>query len=604
VTFKTLGQNGSASAQTTALTLTFDADITGLAASNITLSAGTTGAVKGALTKTATGVYNLAVSNVTTEGTVSVSVSKNGYTIAENPQTVTVYPLPLPDYVTVTSWKGLTVPSGTTALQYNIAQQGKTGVLKVLPKSGKYDYSVLEYNLTEYYGKSTTIEISFDIWLETSGKVAWQVSQTGFPVVCGSTSTTLTSGQWHTVTGSATVTPSGALYLSSQQLGDTVVAYIANFEITINGQPTTPDPDIPLLFTTWPFMVGAAAPTSAFTTTNGQYALLKHFEVLVAENDMKPNSVMPANKPATFPGAYRWTNADILVNYAKANGKKIRGHVLVWHSQTPDYLFDVSGGTTTMQKEALYDRMAKHIETVFKKYRGDVLWWDVCNEVVGDDNVIRDSWYKKIMENSGLAGINRYEFVLKAFQFAREYADANGGQDVKMYLTDYNIEYPGAKQNEFEALVNYLITNNAPIDGVGFQTHISYNSPTVANISSAIDKFSAKQRNDGKKLMVQITELDMSLFNYSPDNSGPGLIATLADNVRDTRLALQAARYRDLFDMFKQKYEEEKLDMVLVWGLDDGHSWQNGRWISGRIDYPLLFDRQYKPKEAFYKLVE
>jgi len=368
---------------------------------------------------------------------------------------------------------------------------------------------------------------------------------------------------------------------------------------------TTPSVNKDILHTNWPFMTGAAAPTGAFTTTDKQYPLLKHFNVLVAENDMKPQSIMPYSKPAAFPGAYNWTNADKLVNYAKANNTAVRGHVLVWHSQTPDYLFDVADGTTTMTKTVLYDRMEKHIKTVFEHYKGDVLWWDVCNEVVGDNGQIRaagnpsggGSWYTKVMENSSLTDINKYEFVLKAFQWARQYADANGGQNVKLYLTDYNIEYGGEKQNEFEKLIDYLITNNAPIDGVGFQCHIQYNWPSVSDISNAIDKFAAKTRKDGTKLMTQVTELDMTLFEWSDKST------TLSDSVRDTRLKTQATKYRQLFDMFKQKYDAGKLDMALVWGLDDGHSWLNNR-PSGRTDYPLLFDRNYQPKEAYKKLVE
>jgi len=380
----------------------------------------------------------------------------------------------------------------------------------------------------------------------------------------------------------------------------------AVYTITI---PAPPGDDV-ILHTKWPFMVGAAAPTDAFTSSDGQYALLKHFNVLVAENDMKPQNIMPYIKPTTFPGVYNWTNADKLVNYAKANNTKVRGHVLFWHSQTPDYLFDVTGNgntaTTTMTKDTLYDRMEKHIKTVFEKYRGDVLWWDVCNEVVGDNGQIRaagsplsgGSWYTKVMENSGLTGINRYEFVLKAFQWARHYADANGGTNVKLYLTDYNNEYSGPKQAEFENLINYLITNNAPIDGVGFQCHIKWDWPSVTDISNAIDKFAGKTRNDGTKLMTQITEMDMSLFSNSE-----GTATTLSDTVRNSRLTTQATRYRQLFDIFKEKYNTGKLDMVLVWGIADGHSWLNNRPY-GRTDYPLFFDRNYQPKETYRKLVE
>jgi endo-1,4-beta-xylanase len=96
--------------------------------------------------------------------------------------------------------------------------------------------------------------------------------------------------------------------------------------------------------------------------------------------------------------------------------------------------------------------------------------------------------------------------------------------------------------------------------------------------------------------MTQVTELDMSLFSDSTTT-------TLSDAELSSRLTAQAAKYRALFDMFKQKYDAGKLDMALVWGVADGHSWLNNR-PQGRIDYPLFFDRNYQPKEAFNKLIE
>jgi endo-1,4-beta-xylanase len=374
-----------------------------------------------------------------------------------------------------------------------------------------------------------------------------------------------------------------------------------------NSAPVTEkaaDIDQPPLHTKWPFMLGAAASNRAFFPSSEQYDLLKHYNVLVAENEMKPDALMP---PAEK-GAYRWTNADTLVSYAQENNAKVRGHTLIWHNQTPAWFFAGSGPDGLAAKEQLYSRMESHIKTVFEKYGDRIGWWDVCNEVVGDDGsprAVSSSKYSAIMVNSGLAGMNRYEYVLMAFRWARKYADANGGQNVKLYLNDYNIEYNGAKQSEFIKLVNWLIENDAPVDGIGLQCHIKWDWPSVTQISNAIDKFAAITRKDGVKLMTQITELDMSLFssNETSYNGGPVLL-TLPDTMRDRRLPFQAKKYRDLFDIFKQKYEEGKLDMVLIWGLADGHSWLNYSPARGRTDYPLPFDRDYMPKQAYWELVK
>jgi len=257
---------------------------------------------------------------------------------------------------------------------------------------------------------------------------------------------------------------------------------------------------------------------------------------------MTPEALMPP----TEKGAYRWANADKLVNYAQDKNIKIRGSSLVWHKETPAWFFEGSGKDNLASKEQLYTRMENYIKTVFEKYGGKIGWWNVCSEVVGDDGTPRaaaSSKYTAIMTNSGLTGINRYEYVLMAFNWARKYADANGGKNVKLYLNDNNIEFDGAKQSEFIKLVNWLIENNAPIDGIGIQCHIKWDWPSAAQISGGIDKLSAITRKDGVKLMIQITELDMSLFSSNESDFNRGhILLTLPDVMRDRRLPAQAKK--------------------------------------------------------------
>jgi endo-1,4-beta-xylanase len=369
-----------------------------------------------------------------------------------------------------------------------------------------------------------------------------------------------------------------------------------------SGKPKEPK-QVPL-YTKWPFPVGAAAPNRAFSSKKEQYVLLYHFNVLAAENEMTPEAILPPSEK----GAYRWANADTLVNYAQNKNVKIRGSSLVCHKQTPAWFFEGPGKDSLASKEQLYARMENYIKAVFEKYGGKIGWWNVCSEVVGDDGTPRSaasSKYAAIMANSGLTGMNRYEYVLQAFLWARKYADANGGRNVKLYLNDNNIEYDGAKQSEFVKLVNWLIENNAPIDGIGMECHIKWDWPSTAQISGAIDKLSAITRKDGVKLMTQVTELDMSLFSSNESDYNRGhILLTLPDVMRDRRLPVQANKYRELFDMFKIKYREKKLDMVLIWGLADGHSWLNNYPAKGRTDYPLLFDRACKPKQAYWELVK
>ena len=367
------------------------------------------------------------------------------------------------------------------------------------------------------------------------------------------------------------------------------------------------------LYKLWSFPLGVAIPgantnnglgvSNALSQDNPQYPLLKHFNVVVAENEMKPENIMPSSDG----GAYRWANADALVKYAEENGKRMRGHVLIWHSQTPSWFFPASGNT----KEKLYANMENHIKTVFEHFGGKIDSWDVCNEVVDQNDITgggarSDSNYTKIMEASGLSGIYRYEYVIKAFQWARKYADENGGQNVKLYLTDYGIErrFPGqsvSKIDMFEELVDYLIANEAPIDGIGFQGHFRLYDHPVTQISEGIDKFSAKEKKDGTKLIIQVCEMDISLFSNA---KGEANATKISGDKLEERLTDLAATYRDFFDMFETKYKEGKLDMVLIWGITDRNSWLNNHPVNGRTDYPLLFDRSYKPKKAFISLTE
>ena len=101
--------------------------------------------------------------------------------------------------------------------------------------------------------------------------------------------------------------------------------------------------------------------------------------------------------------------------------------------------------------------------------------------------------------------------------------------------------------------------------------------------------------------MIQICELDFSIFSNAKGEAGS---TRVSDSVLNERLKDLAKTYRDFFDMFEEKYDEGKLDMVLIWGLADGHSWLNDHPVRNRTDHPLLFNRNYRAKEAYQRLIE
>jgi endo-1,4-beta-xylanase len=524
-----------------------------------------------------------------------------------------------------TVWNELNVPE-KTIIQKHSRINGKNNVLQFKPASGGYDWNVVSYDLTQYIGQSIEITMSFQLWLDAPARILWQINNQsqGYPVISGGMEQ-LSPGRWYSIQGSGLVTiqPEGHfLYFTSYEFYNTS-GYIADLDIKINPVVFMPDDNIPALHTKWPFPVGTSVFAGDFSQSNPLSGLLRHYNTFTVAT-LYPALIMP--EPWTPAGAYRWTNTDALVNYAEANGKKMRGHVLFWHQTIPLAFFKGSGKGGWATMDELYSRMEHHAKTVFEKYGGRISWWDICNEVVSDsggprqgirqgmgnnlelNNFTSFSLYTQIMEDAGKKDMDRYEYVLKAFQYARKYADANGGQNVKLILTDYGIEARGTKQTEFLRLLDYLFANNAPVDGVGIQGHLRYDfsKSRITDFANAIDAFSSKKNPvTGRNLTVQVCELDLSLYREDEANWNDlsSSKKTLTAREFETRQKMQIALYRDLFDMFEQKYNQGKLDMVVFWGVADRESWLNWYPVSGRTDSPLIFDRYYQPKAAYYELI-
>jgi len=493
----------------------------------------------------------------------------------------------------------------------NLPQDKRTNVIKI--NGANCEWDILSYSLGNYKGKQISIRFSADVMrVGSNGMLNWLVNnQPNYPSIA--VVANAESGVWYNMNGTLTLIPTDnnpILNLSTwENNSKTAFFYFNNLSITI--EPITIDTTLPALSAKWPFPLGVAVPVEATQENNLQRQLLRHYNVLGAENALKPANIMP--NPWTPNGAYRWSDTDRLVNYAEANNKKIRGHLLFWHDQTPEAFFMGSGKNGLATIDELYSRMENHAKTVFQKYRGRIEWWDVVNETVSDNgNGPRPggapqpgSRYTQIMEAAGKKGMDRYEWIVKAFQFARQYADANGGQNVKLFLTDCDVEYSGDKHNGYIKLLDYLIANNVPIDGAGIQGHYKYDFPNVRDISKGIDVITARKNpRNGQNLIVQICELDISLYKNSETNWNDlsKNATTIPEREINTRLTLQAKMYRELFDMFEQKYKEGKLGMVMLWDVADGNSWLN--WVPViRTNYPLLFDRNYQPKPAYNELI-
>jgi endo-1,4-beta-xylanase len=301
-----------------------------------------------------------------------------------------------------------------------------------------------------------------------------------------------------------------------------------------------------------------------------QQQLLTHFNAITPENDMKWERLQPTE------GQFNFEAADALVDYAEKHQKSFTMHTLVWHRQTPDWVFKDTDGNPA-PRELVIARLRNHINVVMQRYRGRVAGWDVVNEALSDapNEYLRDSpWLRTIGE----------DYVALAFKFARE-ADP----DAKLYYNDYAIEYPH-KREKMIRLVKELKAAGAAPDAVNLQGHFSLGTPSIAEIEHTLEAIAALG------LRANISELDVSLFNFlQTDNPYP-------ESAPADILEKQAQRYRELFTLFL--HHKAKLDRVTFWNLHDGVSWLNNHPVPGRKDYPLLFDQAGKPKPAFFHVIK
>jgi endo-1,4-beta-xylanase len=332
------------------------------------------------------------------------------------------------------------------------------------------------------------------------------------------------------------------------------------------------------------FMIGAALNAALFTEKNkdGAEIVKKHFNTITPENVLKWEAVHP------LLGKYNFSASDKFIEFGEKNNMFIVGHTLVWHAQTPKWVFEDSTGKP-LTKEKLLERMRDHIYTVVGRYKGKIKGWDVVNEAIVDDGSYNQSpWLKIIGE----------EFVVKAFQFAHE-ADP----DAELYYNDYSVENI-PKRNGVIELVKKLQSVGIKVSGIGMQGHYSLSWPSLGQIDSTIKEFGQL----GVKVML--TELDMDvlpLIDWSP-SADISLRFKYRESMNPYKTSLPdsmqlvlAKRYADLFSIFV-KYD--CLSRVTFWGVADGESWLNNWPIRGRTSYPLLFGRDGKTKPAFDAIVK
>lgn len=352
--------------------------------------------------------------------------------------------------------------------------------------------------------------------------------------------------------------------------------------------------------------------------------LTTHANAVTAGNELKPdshfgysNAKVPGTETITFNGKqllvpkidYSRGNqfCDAVLKYNQANPDtpiRMRGHVLVWHSQTPEWFFhvDYDANKDYVTKDVMNQRLEWYIKSILTHYLGEdskykelFYGWDVVNEAVSDGGtaVYRDesgnsSWWRVYQSN---------EFVINAFKFANKYAPAN----VELYYNDYGDASPAKSVKICQLIKDVKAQEGAPgvgtrIDAFGMQAHYGMDDFSIENFEAA-----ARSYLDilGK---VQLTELDMAASSRYD-----GTVATQEQEYLD-----QAVVYMQIFETLKKLEQVDGYDItgITFWGVTDPTSWLQSRSNVGggqdgtRKQVPLLFDGNYQPKPSFWAFVD
>jgi endo-1,4-beta-xylanase len=320
------------------------------------------------------------------------------------------------------------------------------------------------------------------------------------------------------------------------------------------------------------FPVGVAVSPRSLTGPDADL-IMKQFNSVTAENAMKIGPIHPE------PNRYALDGPDAIVAFAQKNGMKVRGHTLCWHNQTPKWFFtDTSGGQ--VGREVLLARLKQHIDDVVGRYKGKIYAWDVVNEAVPDtgQSIYRQSKFYEIIGE---------DYIEKAFEYAHA-ADP----EARLFYNDYNTESASKREKIFQ-LLKRLKEKKIPVHGIGLQGHWSINEPTAAALDKSISQFASLG------LEVQITELDVSV--HDKEHGRREKRATDSGVLTAEMTAKQAAQYKMLFDVFRK--HKGTITGVTFWNVSDRSTWLDNFPVPGRKDYPLLFDQNNTPKQAFHDVV-
>lgn len=287
----------------------------------------------------------------------------------------------------------------------------------------------------------------------------------------------------------------------------------------------------------------------------------REFDLLVGENEMKFDATEPSQ------GVFNYGGADAVMWVADRNKQDVRGHTLAWHSQVPSWVSqDGKKNNNNFTRRELLDILKNHIFNVVGQYKGRIREWDVCNEVLDDDqSIVRTNPDSYKLRPSIWSTYIGEEFIDSAFVWAHQ-ADP----EARLFINEYGAEFMGDTKTEaYYNLIKRLKADNRPIDGCGLQCHLTTGQLDTLKLEKNIRRYAELGMD------CIITELDIALANpYAAD-----------------ALDTQAKEYGAITRVFLRN---DNCPSMLVWGISDNHSW--------RQNNPLLFDAGLKPKAAYYNV--
>jgi len=308
----------------------------------------------------------------------------------------------------------------------------------------------------------------------------------------------------------------------------------------------------------------------------------REFSSLTAENVMKWEEIHPKKD------RYNFKIPDLLFTLSLDNNQDLIGHTLVWHNQIPDWVTREGNGSL-LDKNTLFRNITDHISAVAGRYKGKIRGWDVVNEALLDDGSFRENDFYNISGE---------EYIFKSFEIANRI-----DPEAELYYNDFSM-YKPEKCNAAVLLANKIRGRGLRIDGIGLQAHWGLDYPSIDEIEKSILTI----HEAGYR--VHFTELDIDVLPNMWEIEG----ADLSDNFKsndqlnpyksslpDSISSLLSDRYSEIFKLFSK--HSDKIDRVTFWGLSDGYSWKNDWPAKGRTNYPLLFDRENNPKQAYMDII-